>query len=288
MASLTSPLAAARSAPIQPRRASVRYPWLVVGGLALMGLVLVALCAPLLAPYDPAAQDLNVGLTMPTLAHPLGTDQLGRDLLSRLLWAGRSSLTVVFGVLACSLLLGASIGLVAGYVGGLTDELLMRVVDLFLALPGFLLALALVGALGPGLATLLLALTITWWPTYARLVRSQTLTLRRADYLLAAQAIGAGHGQIMRRHLWPALIGPVVVQLSLDAGHLILTIAALGFLGLGIQPPAPEWGVMLVDARPFMQIAPHLVLAPGLAIFSTVLSANLVADGLEQWLNPWR
>ena len=288
MASLTSPLAAARSAPIQPRRASVRYPWLVVGGLALMGLVLVALCAPLLAPYDPAAQDLNVGLTMPTLAHPLGTDQLGRDLLSRLLWAGRSSLTVVFGVLACSLLLGASIGLVAGYVGGLTDELLMRVVDLFLALPGFLLALALVGALGPGLATLLLALTITWWPTYARLVRSQTLTLRSADYLLAAQAIGAGHGQIMRRHLWPALIGPVVVQLSLDAGHLILTIAALGFLGLGIQPPAPEWGVMLVDARPFMQIAPHLVLAPGLAIFSTVLSANLVADGLEQWLNPWQ
>ena len=288
MASLTAPLAAARSAPIQPRRASVRYPWLVVGGLALMGLVLVALCAPLLAPYDPAAQDLNVGLTMPTLAHPLGTDQLGRDLLSRLLWAGRSSLTVVFGVLACSLLLGASIGLVAGYVGGLTDELLMRVVDLFLALPGFLLALALVGALGPGLATLLLALTITWWPTYARLVRSQTLTLRSADYLLAAQAIGAGHGQIMRRHLWPALIGPVVVQLSLDAGHLILTIAALGFLGLGIQPPAPEWGVMLVDARPFMQIAPHLVLAPGLAIFSTVLSANLVADGLEQWLNPWR
>ena len=288
MASLTSPLAAARSAPIQPRRASVRYPWLVVGGLALMGLVLVALCAPLLAPYDPAAQDLNVGLTMPTLAHPLGTDQLGRDLLSRLLWAGRSSLTVVFGVLACSLLLGASIGLVAGYVGGLTDELLMRVVDLFLARPGFLLALALVGALGPGLDTLLLALTITWWPTYARLVRSQTLTLRSADYLLAAQAIGAGHGQIMRRHLWPALIGPVVVQLSLDAGHLILTIAALGFLGLGIQPPAPEWGVMLVDARPFMQIAPHLVLAPGLAIFSTVLSANLVADGLEQWLNPWQ
>lgn len=288
MASLTAPLAPARATTIQPRRAGLRYPWLVVGGLALLGLLLTALCAPLLAPYDPAAQDLNVGLTTPTLAHPLGTDQLGRDLLSRLLWAGRSSLTVVVGVLACSLLLGASIGLVAGYGGGLTDELLMRLVDLFLALPGFLLALALVGALGPGLATLLLALTITWWPTYARLVRSQTLTLRSADYLLAAQAIGAKHGQIMRRHLWPALIGPVVVQLSLDAGHLFLTIAALGFLGLGIQPPAPEWGVMLVDARPFMQIAPHLVLAPGLAIFSTVLSANLVADGLEQWLNPWR
>ena len=288
MASLTAPLATARATTVQPRRANLRHPWLVVGGLALLGLLLTALCAPLLAPYDPAAQDLNVGLTAPTLAHPLGTDQLGRDLLSRLLWAGRSSLTVVLGVLACSLLLGASIGLVAGYVGGLADELLMRLVELFLALPGFLLALALVGALGPGLDTLMLALTITWWPTYARLVRSQTLTLRHADYLLAAQAIGARHGQIMRRHLWPALIGPVLVQLSLDAGHLILTIAALGFLGLGIQPPAPEWGVMLVDARPFMQIAPHLVLAPGLAIFSTVLSANLVADGLEQWLNPWQ
>lgn len=254
----------------------------------MLGLWLAALGAPLLAPYDPAAQDLNVGMTTPSLAHPLGTDQLGRDLLSRLLWAGRSSLTVVLGILACCLLLGSSIGLVAGYVGGLTDELLMRGVDLFLALPSFLLALALVGALGPGLFTLMLALTITWWPTYARLVRSQTLTLRSADYLLAAQAIGAGHGQIMRRHLTPALIGPVLVQISLDIGHLILTIAALGFLGLGIQPPSPEWGVMLVDARPFMQVAPHLVLVPGLAIFSTVLSANLVADGLEQWLNPWR
>ncbi|MEZ4705700.1 MAG: ABC transporter permease subunit [Caldilineaceae bacterium] len=270
------------------RRGRLRYPWLLVGGLALLGILMAALCAPLLAPYDPAAQDLHVGMTTPTLAHPLGTDHLGRDQLSRLLWAGRSSLTVVLGVLVCSLLLGASIGLVSGYVGGVTDELLMRLVDLFLALPSFLLALALIGALGPGLDTLMLALVITWWPAYARLVRSQTLTLRSADYLLAAEAIGAGHGQILRRHLVPALIGPVVVQLSLDVGHLILTIAAFGFLGLGIQPPAPEWGVMLVDARPFMQIAPHLVLAPGLAIFCAVLSANLVADGLEQWLNPWQ
>ncbi|MFN8440081.1 MAG: ABC transporter permease [Caldilineaceae bacterium] len=288
MASLSASLATTSARPLRQRRAGWRYPWLLVGLLALLGLLLTALCAPLLAPYDPAAQDLNIGMSTPSLAHPLGTDQLGRDLLSRLLWAGRSSLTVVLSILACCLLLGSSIGLVAGYVGGLTDELLMRGVDLFLALPGFLLALALVGALGPGLFTLMLALTITWWPTYARLVRSQTLTLRSADYLLAAQAIGAGHGQIMRRHLTPALIGPVLVQISLDIGHLILTIAALGFLGLGIQPPSPEWGVMLVDARPYMQVAPHLVLAPGLAIFGTVLSANLVADGLEQWLNPWK
>lgn len=288
MASLSASLAIPSDLTPRQRRTRWRYPWLLVGLLALLGLLLAALGAPLLAPYDPAAQDLNVGMTTPSLAHPLGTDQLGRDLLSRLLWAGRSSLTVVLAVLVCSLLLGASIGLVAGYTGGLPDELLMRMVDLFLALPGFLLALALVGVLGSGLNTLMLVLTIIWWPTYARLVRSQTLALRHADYLLSAQAIGAKHGQIMRRHLMPALIGPVVVQLSLDAGHLILTIAAFGFLGMGIQPPAPEWGVMLVDARPFMQVAPHLVLAPGLAIFCTVLSANLVADGLEQWLNPWQ
>ncbi len=288
MASLSASLTTTSAQPPRQRWAGWRYPWLLIGVLALLGLLLTALCAPLLAPYDPAAQDLTVGLTTPTLAHPLGTDQLGRDQLSRLLWAGRSSLTVVLSVLACSLLLGSSIGLAAGYVGGLIDELLMRVVDLFLALPSFLLALALVGALGPSLSTLMLVLTITWWPTYARLVRSQTLTLRHADYLLAAHAVGARHGQIMRRHLAPALIGPVMVQLSLDAGHLILTIAAFGFLGLGIQPPSPEWGVMLVDARPFMQVAPHLVWAPGLAIFGTVLSANLVADGLDQWLNPWK
>lgn len=265
-----------------------RQPLLWLGLAALLTLLIACLLAPWVAPYDPAQQDLNLGMTTPTAPHLLGTDQLGRDLLSRLLWAGRTSLAVTGAVLALSLLLGATVGLCAGYFGGLLEEGLMRLVDLFLALPSLLLALALVGALGPSLRALVLALTISWWPTYARLVRSQTLSLRTTDYVLAARALGARHQQIMRVHLLPALIGPVTVQLSLDAGHLILTIAAFGFLGLGVQPPTPEWGAMLVDARPFMQVAPHLVLVPGLAIFCTVFGANALADGVERWLNPWQ
>jgi peptide/nickel transport system permease protein len=260
-----------------------------IAAIAPFGLLVAAsLLAPLVAPYDPASQNLRLGLSTPSLVHPLGTDQLGRDLLSRILWAGRASLSIGVLVLFISLCVGASVGLVAGYLGGLIDEVCMRLVDLFMSLPTFILALALVGTLGAGMQNLVVALAVGWWPPYARLVRSAILAARGSEYVLAAECLGLPPGRIMRRYLLPAPLGVVVVQLSLDVGQVILAVAGLGFLGLGIAPPRPEWGTMLVDARPFMQSAPHLVIAPGLAIFCAVFGCHALSDMLEQHLNPHR
>jgi peptide/nickel transport system permease protein len=255
-------------------------------GLAML-ILLASLLAPVLAPHDPARQDLLLGLTGPSREHLLGTDQLGRDILSRLLWAGRYSISATAFVLATSLGLGTTIGILAGYLGGWAGQLIMRLVDLFMAIPGLILSLAIIGALGPGLESLALALTIIWWPPYARLAMSKVLTVKSTDYVVAAETLGAGRVHIMSNHLLPSLLGPLAVLLSLDFGSVILTIAALGFLGLGIQPPAPEWGTMLVDARPFMDLAPHLVLAPGLAVLIVVFGFNSLGEGLDQLLNPW-
>lgn len=248
--------------------------------------VIASIFAPAIAPYDPAAQDLNLGLSTPTWQHLLGTDHLGRDILSRLLWAGQVSITLTAIVLCLSASIGVGIGVCAGYFGGVVDEILMRFVDLFLALPKQILALALVGILGSGFPNLVLALTIGWWPTYARLVRSQVLSAKSTAFVEAAFALGGSPLYIIRVHLLPALLGPVLVQLSLDVGAGILAIAGLSFLGLGIQPPSPEWGTMLVDARPFMQAAPRLVIAPGVAILVTVFGFNALAESLESWLDP--
>jgi peptide/nickel transport system permease protein len=257
-------------------------------GIVLALLVLLAsVLAPLLAPYDPASQDLLKGLTGPTWAHPFGTDQLGRDIFSRLLWAGRYSISATAFVLVMSLSLGTIVGLLAGYLGGWAGQLIMRLIDVFMSIPGLILSLAIIGALGPGLENLTLALTIIWWPSYARLAMSKVLTLKSTDYVVAAETLGASQLHIMRKHLMPSLLGSLTVLLSLDVGAVILTIAALGFLGLGIQPPAPEWGTMLVEARPFMQLAPHLVFAPGLAILIVVFGFNSLGEGLDQLLNPW-
>ena len=263
-----------------------RYPVSSVGIVLALAIVTASLLAPLLAPYNPAKQDLLIGLASPSSEHLLGTDHLGRDVFSRLLWAGRFSVTAAAIVLLLSLVVGAVIGLLAGYLGGLMDEVFMRLTDVFLSLPTFVLALAVIGALGPGLENLILALTVAWWPTYARLVRSKVLAVKTTDYVQASEALGAGNLHIMRRHLLPALAGPVVMLLSLDVGHVMLSIAGLGFLGLGIQPPNPEWGTMLVDARPFMQLAPHLVLPPGLAILIAVFGFNSFGEALDHWLNP--
>jgi len=265
-----------------------RDPIMTVGIILLLVVVGLCVLAPFLPLPDPAQQDLNKGLTSPSTEHLLGTDQLGRDLLSRLAWAGQTSLGIAVSVLVLSLLIGSLIGACAGYFGGLVDESCMRVVDLFLSLPTLILALALVSALGSGFGTLILVLTISWWPSYARLVRSQTLAVRSTDYVLAARAVGCPNVEILRRHIAPALLGPLSVQLSLDTGHLILAVASFGFLGLGVQPPRPEWGAMLVEARPYLSQAPHLILAPGLAIFCTVFGANALAAWVESELNPWR
>ena len=253
--------------------------------LALL-IVIASLLAPVIAPYDPAGQDLHTGLTEPSREHLLGTDHLGRDSLSRLLWAGRASITATAIVLLFSLILGTTVGLLAGFYGGFVDDFMMRITDVFLSLPTFILALAIIGALGPGFNNLILALTVVWWPVYARLVRSKVLSVKTMDYVLASETLGGSNLHVMRRHLLPALVGPVVVLLSLDVGHVMLSIAGLGFLGLGIQPPTPEWGTMLVDARPFMQYALHLVVPPGLAVLIAVFGFNSLGEGLDDWLNP--
>ncbi len=258
----------------------------VIGGGAAGLLIVACLAAPWLAPADPASIDLSVGLQPPSIDHWLGTDELGRDVLSRLLWGGRVSIMVAAVVLLVSLTVGVGVGVVSGYWGGLIDEIGMRLTDFIYALPGIILALALIGALGPSIPALIFALALSGWVTYARLARSLVLTTKTSDFVLAAHSIGATNRQIMRKHLLPALLGPVAVQLSLDAGVTILAIAGLSFLGLGIQPPTPEWGTMLVDARPFMNYAPHLVLPPGLAIFILVFGCNALSEGLEDWLRP--
>ncbi len=273
----------------RPNRAAL---WVSRNLLSLAGagsaslLICACLVAPWLAPYDPAAIDLSVGLQAPSAGYWLGTDNLGRDVLSRILWGGRVSITVTAIVLLFSLIAGMLIGLICGYSGGVVEELGMRLTDLIYALPSIILALALIGALGPSISALVLALALSGWVRYARLARSLVLTVKTSEFVEAARAIGATDFHIMRKHLLPASIGPVSVQLSLDAGVTVLSIAGLSFLGLGIQPPTPEWGTMLVDARPYMDYAPHLVLPPGVAIFILVFGFSALSQGLEDWLRP--
>ncbi|MEM9774985.1 MAG: ABC transporter permease [Chloroflexota bacterium] len=252
-------------------------------GSALL-LIVACLCAPWVAPFDPVAIDLSIGLQPPSIDHWLGTDELGRDVLSRVLWGGRISITVTAVVLLISLTIGVLVGLVSGYRGGWVDELSMRLTDFVYALPSIILALALIGALGPSIPALVFALSLSGWVRYARLTRSLVLTVKTSDYVLAAHALGGTDIWIMRKHFLPALMGPVAVQLSLDVGVIVFAVAGLSFLGLGIQPPTPEWGTMLVDARPFMDYAPHLVWPPGMAIFILVFGCNTLGAGLEEWL----
>lgn len=266
----------------------IRHNRVSAAGIVLaLAIVLASVLSPWLAPYEPDEQDLYASLMPPTISHPLGTDHLGRDILSRVMWAGRVSLTITSAVLILSMVLGGGVGLIAGYTGGWVDQVVMRLVDLFLALPTLILALALIGILGARVENLILALTISWWPPYARLVRSTVQMVRSQEFVMASQALGSSPLQIMRLHVLPALLGPVAVLLSLDTGSVVLTIAGLSFLGLGIQPPTPEWGTMLVDARPFMEIAPYLIVPPGLVVLLTVFGFNSLSEGLESWLNPW-
>jgi len=253
--------------------------------LALL-LIVVCLLAPILAPGDPTAIDLTAGLQSPSPAHWLGTDEMGRDVLSRVLWAGRLSISTMAIVLVCCVGVGGAVGLVAGYLGGLVDNVAMRIADFFHAVPQMVLALALIGALSPGTGSLIAALILTGWVRYARLVRSLVLSEQNSEYIVAVRAIGATHQRVVLRHLLPSVAGPTLVQISLDSGATILAIAGLSFIGLGIQPPTPEWGKMLVDARPYLGSAPHLVLPPGLAIFVLVFGFNSLSAGLEHILRP--
>ena len=265
-------------------RARKRTP-LLPGLLVLSLLTAGALFAPLLAPSPPAAQSLENGLAAPALDHPLGRDRLGRDQLSRVLYGARVSLGIGLGTVALSLMLGVLLGCAAGYLGGPVDFLIMRLVDVLLAFPGLLLAIALAAVLGPGAGNVVLALGLTAWTSYARLARGEVLSLRRREHVLAAEAMGLGPARVVARHLLPLLAAPLLVQASFGVAGAIVAESSLSFLGLGVQAPSPSWGSMLNDGRSFLLVAPHLTIFPGLAILFTVLGLNSLGDALRDRLD---
>ncbi len=266
-------------------------PWprdVLLGGILVGVFVLAALFAPWLAPCDPAAQRLEQRLEGPSAAHPLGLDELGRDILSRLLHGARVSLLVGLAVVALAGLFGGAAGALAGWAGGAVDAALMRLADVVLAFPGILLAIALVGVLGPALRHLVLALVAIGWVGYARLLRAQVLAWREREFVLAGRALGLPGWRLLVRHLLPNVLPPFLVQLSLGMAGAILAEASLSFLGLGIQPPTPSWGAMINAGRGHLLDAPHLTLVPGLAILMVVLGLSFLGDGLVELLDPER
>jgi peptide/nickel transport system permease protein len=258
-----------------------------VGLLIIIALLVIAALAGVLAPYSPTFGDLkNARLLAPSAEHWFGTDDLGRDILSRILYGSRWTLYVVILVAIIAAPIGLLVGTVAGYAGGWTDAILMRITDIFLAFPKLILALAFVAALGPGIENAVLAIAITSWPPYARIARAETLTVRNSDYIKAVQLMGASPFRIVLRHIMPLCISSLIVRVTLDMAGIILTAAGLGFLGLGAQPPLPEWGTMIASGRRFVLDQWWVAGAPGFAILIVSLGFNLLGDGLRDALDP--
>lgn len=277
------------------RAASFYQGWLKLKAnrLAMIGLgilvflILVAVFAPLLAPHNPYAQDLANRLQpLGSDGHILGTDSLGRDILSRLIYGSRITLYIVILVALIAPVAGLFVGTVAGYAGGWADTVLMRVTDIFLAFPRLVLALAFVAALGAGIENAVIAIALTAWPPYARIARAETLTIRKSDYISAVRLQGAGPMRIITKHIWPLCISSLIVRVTLDMAGIILAAAGLGFLGLGAQPPSPEWGGMISEGRKFILDHWWVATVPGLAIFTVSLAFNLLGDGLRDVLDP--
>lgn len=258
----------------------------VFGMIFLSIIILSAVLAPWISPHDPYRQDLRNRLQGSSSEHWLGTDHLGRDLFTRIVYGGRVSLQVGFFSVGIALLIGGTMGLLGGYFGGWLDTLVMRIVDVLLAMPGFLLALAIVAALGSSMTNVTIAVGIAYAPGLARVTRSAVMGVREYEYVSAARAAGAGDLRIMFRHILPNSMGPIIVQCTLIMAGAILSAAALSFLGMGAQPPTAEWGAMLSAARPFIRVAHHAVTYPGLAIMLTVLSLNMLGDGLRDAFDP--
>ena len=263
-----------------------RNPLTLLGAVIVCFLGLLAVVGPVLTPYDPTTQNLPNRLQAPSLAHPLGTDRFGRDLLTRIVYGARFSLGIALAVTAIRVVVGTAIGLVSGYAGGWLDEALMRLVDIQLAFPGLILALVVAGILGPSLQNILIALAVVGWSTYARVVRGSVLSIKERRYVDAARLVGTPRRRLFRRHLLPNVISPVVVIATLNLGTVVLATAGLSFIGLGAQPPTPEWGTMLAGGRAHMRQAWWVVNAPGAAIMLTVLGFNLLGDGLRDMLDP--
>ena len=264
-----------------------RNPLAVIGLIISVTLIAVAIFAPLLAPHDPIAQDLSRRLLPPgTSGNWLGTDDFGRDILTRLLYGSRITLYIVMLVILTAPVAGLIIGTVAGYFGGWVDVILMRITDIFLAFPKLILALALVAVLGPGMENAVLAIALTAWPPYARVARAETLTVRNSDYIAAVKLQGAGPVRVIWGHVMPMCLPSVIIRVTLDMAGVILTAAGLGFLGLGVQPPLPEWGLMISAGRKFLFEQWWVATMPGLAIFIVSLGFNLLGDGLRDVLDP--
>jgi peptide/nickel transport system permease protein len=258
----------------------------MAGLIAIIVMILASIFAPVLAPQSPDIQDLAGRLAPPSAAHWLGTDELGRDLFSRLLYGGRITLGMVVAIVLIVAPLGLAVGCIAGYLGGMTDRVLMRVTDVFLAFPRLVLALAFVAALRPGIGSAIIAIALTSWPPYARLARADTLTIRDSDFIAATRLTGAGAPRIILRHIAPLCVSSVIVRVTLDMSGIILTASALGFLGMGAQPPMPEWGTMIAASRDFILAQWWVPTIPGLAIFIAALGFNLLGDGLRDILDP--
>jgi len=264
-----------------------RNPLAMIGLTISLALVLMAVFAPLLAPHDPIAQELSRRLLPPgTAGNWLGTDDFGRDILSRIIFGSRITLYIVLLVILTAPVVGLIIGTIAGYFGGWTDEILMRITDIFLAFPKLILALALVAVLGPGMENAVLAIALTSWPPYARVARAETLTVRNSDYIAAVKLQGAGAARVIWGHVMPMCLPSVIIRVTLDMAGVILTAAGLGFLGLGVQPPLPEWGLMISAGRKFLFEQWWVATMPGLAIFIVSLGFNLLGDGLRDVLDP--
>lgn len=285
---MTTATAAVRTAFTDRRsnlRRLLRNPGAVVGLVLLALLLLGALLLPPLL-GSPLLQDLGARLSPPSAAHLLGTDQLGRDVLTRTMNGARLSLGLGVAVMLASFVTGSVVGLVAGLLGGWWDEALMRLTDIFLAFPSLILAMAISAALGPNLVNVMVAVALVSWPTYARLIRAQVLALREREFVDAARALGGSQARIALRHLLPNSLAPLLVQASFDVGSAILTAAGLGFIGFGAQPPTSEWGAMVSETRNYISQAPWASSTPAIAILLTVLAFNLIGDGLRDVLDP--
>jgi len=261
-------------------------PLAVVGLTIIVLFIVLSLLAPLLAPYDPATQNLGNRLAFPSAEHWFGTDELGRDILSRILYDGRVTLGMVIAVVVLVAPIGLAIGCIAGYFGGIVDTVLMRVTDVFLAFPRLILALAFVAALKPGVESAILAIALTAWPPYARLARAETMTVRGSDFVAAYRLTGASAWRIIARHIAPLCVPSLIVRITLDMSSIIITAASLGFLGMGAQPPSPEWGAMIATAKRFIFEQWWVATIPGIAIFLVSLAFNFLGDGLRDVLDP--
>ena len=266
---------------------SLRKSPLAVLGLVIIGfLVVLAIFAPLLAPYSPTKMHLSERLSPPSSKYLFGTDDVGRDILSRVIYGSRISLRICTLVVGVTIGIGTILGIISGYWGGWLDELIMRISDVFLAFPALILAMAIAAALGPSLENVIIAMVAIWWPRYARVTRGQVLVLREIDYIVAARAVGVHNRRIIMRHILPNCISPVLVQATLDMGEVLLTAATLSFIGFGAQPPTPEWGAMISLGRNYLRDNWWYATFPGLAILLTVIGFNLLGDAARDILDP--